>query len=153
LVIRDNGQNYTEPEELRQLRDSLNNLGGSVDPQPIIKAAFDHEQVNSFCLRAVEMFISIWGAKAGDIALTYNAKAGVYIGGIPIPIVEQKKQNVFLESFKDKEGKFSNFNANIPVYIYKTDRIVLQGAARYLTIGHHITSGIIIVRRMIDQGE
>jgi len=150
LVTENNSTNYPEPEVLRQLRDSLKIPTANIDPQPIIDYAFN--QSNDFCLRAVEMFISIWGTKAGDIALTYKAKGGLYIGGISIPIVEKSKQDIFLESFRDKEGEFKNFNTNIPIYVYSPDRIVLQGAANYLTQSHYITSGKIIVKRQIDQG-
>ena len=39
------------------------------------------ENLSTACIRAVEIFVSIYGAEAGNLALKYLARGGVYLGG------------------------------------------------------------------------
>ena len=69
------------------------------DANAIIQAA---KEGNLLCKEVLDFFISIWGAQAGNLALTYKASGGVYIGGIDIPI-EILKEGKFINAFIDKE--------------------------------------------------
>jgi glucokinase len=60
---------------------------------PAVRARLQHEDPGvvigeagiagtcATCVEAVEMFIDIYGAQAGNLALTVMATGGVYVGG------------------------------------------------------------------------
>ncbi len=83
------------------------------------------------CARAVEWFISIYGAEAGNLALKMLARGGLYIGGGIAPrMLEVFKQGGFLKAFKDK-GRFDVLLEAIPVRIILNDLTALLGAGEY----------------------
>ncbi len=113
------------------------------DANAIIEAA---RQGDSLCKNALDMFISIWGAQAGNLALTYKAQGGVYIGGISIPI-ETLKEGTFINTFTDKEGNFRSYNQGISVKVFEDPDIVLWGAARYAINEGFVTEGKFAIMR------
>lgn len=80
------------------------------------------------CARAVELFASLYGAEAGNLALKTFATGGVFVaGGIAaklLPVIER----VFLPSFRDK-GRFSSTMEKIPVAVVVDSSIGLAGSA------------------------
>ena len=78
--------------------------------------------------RALDLFIEVYGAAAGDQALAVIARGGVYIaGGIAPRIAARLQHGRFLEAFRAK-GAFSDLMAEIPVQIVMNDRLGLLGA-------------------------
>jgi glucokinase len=83
------------------------------------------------CVRSLELFVSLYGAEAGNLALKFLATGGVYIGGGIAPkILPEIQQSTFLDSFTAK-GRFSNLMKTIPVSIVLNDEAALYGAAHY----------------------
>lgn len=83
------------------------------------------------CRKALELFVSIYGAEAGNVALKMFALGGVYIGGGIAPkILPLLKEGVFIDSFKRK-GRFSDLLGAIPVRIVLNDKTALLGAMYY----------------------
>jgi glucokinase len=81
------------------------------------------------CGEAVEVFVAILGATAGNLALTCMATGGVYLGGgIPPKILPFLEKPNFLEAFVDK-GRFSDLARKIPIRVILNDRAALLGAA------------------------
>jgi glucokinase len=81
------------------------------------------------CTNALNMFVSILGAVAGNLALTGMTTGGVYLGGgIPPKILPKLKEDVFMEAFTNK-GRFKGFLEKIPVKVILNDRAALIGAA------------------------
>jgi glucokinase len=79
--------------------------------------------------RAVEMFVSSYGAAAGDLALVARAVGGVYVGGGIAPkILPKLRSGEFLRSFRAK-GRLSPFVERIPVKVILEPRTALLGAA------------------------
>jgi len=79
--------------------------------------------------RALEIFVSVYGAVAGDIALTIGARGGVFIaGGIAPKILDAIRDGRFLESFLAK-GRMRDYLAAIPVQVVLNDEVGLLGAA------------------------
>jgi glucokinase len=113
------------------------------DADTIIQLA---QSGNALCKNALDKFISFWGAQAGNLALTYNAVGGVYIGGISIPIEILKKSN-FMNAFVDKEGTFKNYNEAISVKVFQGQDIVLWGAARHAIEAGFVTKGKFAIMR------
>jgi len=84
------------------------------------------------CVRAVDWFISLYGAEAGNLALKFLALGGVYIGGGIAPrLVEKMKMGSFLSSFLSK-GRFNKLLESIPIWVVLNDRTALLGAAYYV---------------------
>lgn len=80
---------------------------------------------------ALEMFVSIYGAEAGNLALKAMAVGGVYVGGGIAPkILKALEDGPFIESFS-KKGRFEKLLSNIPVYAILYDKTGLLGAAHY----------------------
>lgn len=83
------------------------------------------------CMDALEMFISIYGAEAGNLALRSMAVGGVYVGGGIAPkILKELARCSFIESFRDK-GRFKGLLSEIPVKVILNDKAALFGAAVY----------------------
>jgi glucokinase len=79
--------------------------------------------------RALDLFCEIFGAQAGNLALTLVATGGVYLaGGIAPQIVERLKKGPFLTAFRDK-GRMSELLSRIPVHVIVNPNVGLLGAA------------------------
>ncbi len=86
---------------------------------------------SELCVEALHLFVSIYGAEAGNLALRTMARGGVYIGGGIAPkIVQKLKDGVFMKSFLSK-GRLTSFLATIPVKVILDEKTALYGAAYY----------------------
>jgi glucokinase len=78
---------------------------------------------------ALTLFITWLGRFAGDVALVYGARGGVYLGGgIPPKLVPQLSNGEFRRAFEAK-GRMGAFLAPIPVYVILAEFAALKGAA------------------------
>jgi glucokinase len=81
------------------------------------------------CVETLDLWVAIYGAEAGNLALKVLALGGVYVaGGIAVKIIEKIKDGSFFRSFKDK-WHFENLLANIPVSVILNESAPLLGAA------------------------
>ncbi len=86
-------------------------------------------QGDDLAAQVLDMFVKIYGAQAGNLALTCLAAGGVYIaGGIAPRMAERLSSGVFMAAFCDK-GKMGELLAQYPVYLVMNPRVGLQGAA------------------------
>ncbi len=84
---------------------------------------------SEICEKALDMFVSVYGAEAGNIALKLLAVGGVYLGGGIAPrILEKLKDGTFMKAFTDK-GRLSQLLINTPVRVILESRAALMGAA------------------------
>jgi len=106
-------------------------LAAAVDKTPVIvEAALAGRTGAETCVAAVELFISILGAEAGNLALRVMATAGVYIGGgMPPRILPLLRPELLLESFGSKGPDSSRVLAEIPVHVITNASAALIGAA------------------------
>ena len=80
-------------------------------------------------MKSLNMFVSIFGAVAGNLALIGMTIGGVYLGGgIPPKILDKLKEDIFMNAFTDK-GRFKDFMNKIPIRVILSDRTALIGAA------------------------
>jgi len=100
------------------------------DPTPvIIDVALAPERTASICVAAVEMFVSLLGAEAGNLALKVLATGGVYVaGGIPPRILPLLEKSSFLDAFRSK-GRMSDLLERVPVHVILNPKTALLGAA------------------------
>jgi len=100
------------------------------DPSAVIsKAALANEA--EICVKSLEMFVSIYGAEAGNLALRAKSVRGLYIGGGIAPkILAKLKDGTFMPAFVDK-GRYTELLAGTPVQVVLNDQAALRGAAYY----------------------
>lgn len=84
------------------------------------------------CIRTCQMFISIYGSEAGNLALKFFAIGGIYIGGGVAPSLAPlfNEEQQFMRAFVDK-GRLSSLLIKIPVRVVLNDKTALLGAIRY----------------------
>lgn len=81
------------------------------------------------CVEALDMFVSIIGSAAGNLALTGLTTGGMYLGGgISPKILPKLKDPGFLDAFAQK-GRFRDLMMRIPVKVILNDKAALFGAA------------------------
>jgi len=111
---------YDEPVELRQIM---------IDSDPAAAISLFAQQHNDpLSSEALALFIQIYGAQAGNLALNVLPRAGLYLaGGIAAKNVEQFKKPGFIDSFIAK-GKMKHLVEKMPVYLILQPKVGLIGA-------------------------
>ena len=96
-------------------------------PPRITRAAM--EGTCDQCVEALDLFVAVYGAESGNIALRTVATAGVYIGGGIAPkILPALQSGTFLDAFRAK-APMADFVATIPVAVILNPDAGLLGAA------------------------
>jgi glucokinase len=99
------------------------------DPAGVITQAALAER-SVLCTQALDLFVSIYGAEAGNLALKMMATGGVFIGGGIAPkILPQLRTPAFLHAFLTK-GRMRPVLEAMPVRVILHGQIALWGAAR-----------------------
>jgi len=87
------------------------------------------------CVEALDMFLSVYGAEAGNLALKSLPFGGLFVGGGIAPkILKALEGPTFIRAFRDK-GRFAELLSRVPVYVILNDRTGLMGAARCAVAG------------------
>jgi len=83
------------------------------------------------CAEAVRLFVEIYGAEAGNLALKSLAVGGVFIGGGIGPKIRHKLENgIFMQAFKNK-GRFMPLLDTVSIKLSLNPHTPLLGASRY----------------------
>jgi glucokinase len=97
---------------------------------------------SEICEKALDMFVSAYGAESGNLALKVLSVGGFYVGGGIAPrIVEKLKDGTFMKAFADK-GRLSQLLVNMPVRVILESRAAMLGAAAYAEARAAELSGI-----------
>ena len=111
------------------------------DPNAVI-AELGLNAKSEICEKTLDMFVSAYGAEAGNLALKVLAVGGLYVGGGIAPkILEKLKDGTFMKAFTDK-GRLSQLLINTPVRVILESRTALLGAAAYAEASSALISGI-----------
>ena len=103
-------------------------------PAAISSASLQGECVP--CRQTLELFVSAYGASAGNLALTTLSTAGVYLGGGIAPrILPALRWPAFLEAFLDK-APMNHLISRIPVRVIVNPAAGLLGAATHAQEQH-----------------
>lgn len=87
--------------------------------------------VDDLCVKALDFFVSVYGAEAGNLALKALATGGIYLGGGIAPkILEKLRDGTFMRAFVDK-GRFCDLMRWTPVRVILNEKVPLLGAAHY----------------------
>lgn len=104
----------------------------ALDQAPDAAAAVSRaglERSDAAAVAALQLFVSVYGAHAGNVALGYLAAGGVYIaGGIAPKILPALRDGAFLRAFRDK-GRMAALLAQFPVHVVINEKAGLHGAA------------------------
>ncbi|AFJ42976.1 glucokinase [Francisella orientalis] len=115
--------------ECQSLRRELFSVSDSDKAAVIVKYAIEHREPSA--LRTIDIFLSIYGSVAGNLALSSLPFRGLYIaGGIAPRLIKQIKESKFLEKFRDK-GRMSSMMKDFPVHIIMNTDVGLIGARTY----------------------
>jgi glucokinase len=111
---------------------------GQAPDNPATRARFTHEQrgaviseraaVDPAAARALAIFVSAYGAEAGNLALKVLPAGGLYVaGGIAARLADRLDWNSFMQSFLAK-GRMSELLESIPVSVVLNLDVGLVGA-------------------------
>jgi len=124
--LRDTGK----VEEPQWLREQL----ATAKDQPAFISQLALEGKAEICAKTLAIFVSVFGAEAGNCALHYMSTGGIFIGGvIAAKTITRMKDSGFMQAFLDK-GRLESILKDIPVRIVLNDDCGLIGAARYTLI-------------------
>ena len=123
--LRDAGRGTEQPWVRERMRDG--------DAAAVISEAALAERCE-LCSRALDLFVSLYAAEAGNFALKLLATGGVYLGGGIAPkIVQKLKAPGFMRSFSNK-GRMQELLETIPVSVILNEAAGLLGAARFAVL-------------------
>lgn len=87
------------------------------------------ERSDPLCERALDLFCTVYGAEAGNLALTCLTRGGVYVaGGIAMKILPRLEEGGFRYGFEQK-GRYTAFLEGVPTFVVTHPQPGLMGAA------------------------
>ncbi|MGE0684457.1 MAG: glucokinase [Candidatus Binatia bacterium] len=99
------------------------------DPAAVISQAALAER-SALCMQALDLFVAIYGAEAGNLTLKLMATGGIFIGGGIAPqIVPKLMTPTFMQAFLTK-GRMRPVLEATPVRVILHGQTALLGAAR-----------------------
>ena len=119
--LRDSGIGKESPELVAEMN--------STDPAAAIsRAALDGS--SSLAEKALDLWISVYGAEASNLALKAMSTGGLFLtGGISPKILSKLSAPLFMQAFLDK-GRLRPLVEAIPVHVVTNEKAGLLGAAR-----------------------
>jgi glucokinase len=82
------------------------------------------------CEQALDIFVAVFGAETGNLALKMKAVGGVFLaGGIAPKILPKLATSTFLQAFLNK-GRLRRLMEIIPIKVITDEKLALLGAAR-----------------------
>lgn len=103
--------------------------GTSSAEEPAAISARGLAGTDPVAVEALDLFAAVYGAQAGNLALTVLATGGVYLaGGIAPKLIAKLRDGTFMEAFRSK-GELEPFLARVPVHVIVNPDAALFGAA------------------------
>lgn len=91
-------------------------------------SALAFNEGNPVAVKAIDLFVEVYGAYAGNLALAGLCRGGVYVaGGIAPKIIGKLQEGGFMKAFREK-GRFSLLMEEIPVHVVMNSNAGLMGA-------------------------
>jgi glucokinase len=120
--LRDSGRG----EEPARMAEEM----GRGDPAAVVTSAA-LEGRSPLASKALDLFVSLYGAEAGNLALKTMATGGVHVGGGIAPRIRERLQTGdFMEAFVAK-GRMRTLMESMPVRVVLNPGTALLGAARH----------------------
>tara|TARA_R110001606_G_scaffold361754_7_gene515287 strand:+ start:204922 stop:205908 length:987 start_codon:yes stop_codon:yes gene_type:complete len=119
--------NFLRAYEQRSENPELHQAMMAGDPAAAI-SLFANDRQDPLAGESLDLFIQIYGAQAGNLALTVSPRGGLYLaGGIVTKNIERFKQGHFINSFVAK-GRMQSLMEKIPVHLIIQPKVGLLGA-------------------------
>lgn len=100
------------------------------DPAGVISGR-GMEGSDPLCEKALDLFVSCYGTRVGDVALVLRSEGGIFLaGGIAPRILPKLRDGSFLRAFLDK-GRLRPLLEQVPVRVILNSRAGLLGAAAF----------------------
>jgi glucokinase len=120
--LRDTGRGTEEPWLRQEIEKD--------DPSAVV-SRYGLEGKSELAVKTLDLFVELYGAEGGNLALKMMATRGVFIGGGIAPkILPRMLTGRFMDAFADK-GRFEHLLRTVPVRILLNDQAALLGAARF----------------------
>jgi glucokinase len=117
------------PALYRAVAQQLGAMPEALDAPAVIQRALDGDTADPVCSRTVDAFCAFLGGFAGNVALMFGARGGVYIGGGLVPrLGERLFSSAFRDRFENK-GRFRSYLQAIPTLLITDTHAALVGAA------------------------
>jgi glucokinase len=117
-------------EEPQWLKDQM----AAAPDAPALISRLAAEGKAAICDQTMKMFVSIYGAQTGNVALAFMATGGIFLGGsVAAKNLSLMKNPIFMQSYLDK-GRMASLLKEMPITIVLNDDAGLIGAARYTLI-------------------
>lgn len=111
----------------RFMSDEAGQPAGEVDAPEISRRALAGEEI---AVNTVLMFFEMLGNVAGDLAMAFGSRGGVYIGGGITPkLLDFARRSKFIERFLDK-GRVAAILQSMPISVILEERAALYGVRR-----------------------
>ncbi len=108
---------------------ALNQARQHEDPAAAI-SRFAQAGEDELAVKTMDLFVRLYGAQAGNLALTGLATGGVYIaGGVAPKIIDKLKDGSFISAFIDKEQRMQDLLKAMPVHVVVNANVGLLGSA------------------------
>ncbi len=118
--LKETGRSHEPPELAARMREENQ---AAVISNAALKNEFE------ICVQALEIFVSVLGAQAGNMVLTVWAVGGIYLGGgMPPKILPKLLDGAVVSSYLNK-GRLTNYVSKAPLYVIRDDHAALLGAA------------------------
>ncbi|MEB3209770.1 MAG: glucokinase [Leptolyngbyaceae bacterium] len=134
--LRDRQSAQETPEVATAIRTWERELGlaeKSIDPAATISIAAAQD-TDSLSSRVMSIFVSAYGAEAGNLALKLLPYGGLYVaGGIAAKNLPLMTSGKFMDAFMDK-GRVSHLLENVPVNVVLNPKVGLIGATLYAAV-------------------
>jgi glucokinase len=121
--LKESGHGKVSPQQLRDIEES-GDASASISAAALSNSC-------PVCVKALDLFVSIYGAEAGNLALKAKTTGGVYLGGGIAPkILAKLSDGTFFEAFCDK-GRMEPLLRSIPVHVILEPKTALNGAVYF----------------------
>jgi glucokinase len=131
LRDRNQAQSHESPEVAAAIRTWEQEAGQkekSIDPGAVIGQAGLSGR-DRLCQQTLQLFVEVYGAEAGNLALKLLPYGGLYIsGGIAPKILPMMESGDFMLNFSQK-GRMRSILEDIPVHVVLNQQVGLIGAA------------------------
>jgi len=130
--LRDTGKGQEEPWLTKELHEG--------DPSAVV-SRHGLTGESALCEQAVDLFVELYGAAAGNLALNFLAVGGVFIGGGIAPkILPKLKEPRFMDAFYNK-GRLRTLLEKISVRVVLNDKTALLGAGHVAMMNASMARG------------
>ena len=121
---------FREVKRMREPAERARALADAPDRNQLI-AEYGLAGKSRACKAAIDLFTTVYGAEAGNVALRFLSTGGLFLaGGIAANLSPLLAEGPFLAAFRDK-GRLSPLLEKLPVAIVLDPKIGLSGAAQH----------------------